>query len=155
MSTTKAAYTTAASMTITLNGLANGSARESTAVDNTSNLFLDAHLYVAVTLAAGTPSGGIDVYMYASADGTNFDENVTGSDAAITPRSPSNLVLLGRIQTETAGGLVWKKSFLSIALAFGGVLPRKWGIVIVNNTGLAFAGSGNAVSYSGIHATTV
>lgn len=154
MSTTKTAYTVAASMTITLNALANGSAKESTAVDNASNLFLDAHLYVAVTLAAGTPSGGIDVYLYASADGTNFDENVTGSDASITPRTPTNLVLLGRIATETAGGLTYKKSFLSIALAFGGVLPRKWGIVLVNNSGLALAGSGNAVSYSGIHAQT-
>lgn len=155
MATTKALYGTSTAVTITLNGLANGSSRESAALVNTTNLFLDAMLYVAVTLAAGTPADGIDVYLAGSEDGTNYDDNVTGADAAITLRSPTNLALIGRIQTATAGGLVWKKTFASVAAAFGGVLPRKWSVVISNQTGLAFAGSGNAVTYTGINASHV
>lgn len=155
MATTKTLYGTSTAVTITLTSLANGASRESTAIVNTTNLFLDAMLYVAVTLAAGTPVDGIDVYLYASEDGTNYDENVTGTDAAITPRTPTNLVLLGRIQTATAGALTYKKAFLSIAAAFGGVLPRKWGVVITNQSGLALAATGNTVSYTGINASHV
>jgi len=123
MSTTKASYATSTAATITLTSLGNGSARESTAIVNTTNLYLDAQLYVACKLVAGTPSGGIDVYLYGSEDGTNYDDNATGTDAAITLRTPCNLVLIGRIQTETAGALTWKMSFKSLAASFGGVLP--------------------------------
>lgn len=155
MSTTKLSYGTSTAVTITLDSLANGSARESTAIVNTTNLYADAMLYVAVKLAAGTPANGVDVYLYASADGTNFDDNVTGSDAGITMRSPTNLVSLGRIETTTAGALTYKKSFCSLASKFGGVLPRKWGIVVKNSSGLALDSSGNSVAYSGITAQHV
>jgi len=155
MSTTKASYATSTAATITLTSLGNGSARESTAIVNTTNLYLDAQLYVACKLVAGTPSGGIDVYLYGSEDGTNYDDNATGTDAAITLRTPCNLVLIGRIQTETAGALTWKMSFKSLAASFGGVLPRKWGCVISNQTGLAFDSTGNSVTYTGIYAQTV
>lgn len=155
MATTKLQYGDATALTITVNSLASGSARESTAVDNTTNVYVDAMLYVALKLTAGTPADGIDVYLYASADGTNYDDNATGSDAAITLRTNPNFVLLGRIQTATAGALTWKKSFLSIAAAFGGVMPRKWGVIIVNNSGFAFDSSGNSITYSGIYARHV
>lgn len=155
MATTKTSYGSATAVTITVNSLANGSARESTAIDNTSNVYLDAMLYVALKLTAGSPSGGLDVYLYGSADGTNYDDNATGSDAAITLRTNPNFMLLGRIQTATAGALTWKKSFMSIAAAFGGVLPRKWGVIIVNNSGFALDSSGNSITYSGIHAQHV
>lgn len=155
MSTTKTSYNTSTAVTITLTSLANGSARESTAVVNTTTLYLDAQLYVACKLAAGTPSGGIDVYLYGSEDGTNYDDNATGSDAAITLRTPCNLVLVGRIQTETSGALTWKMTFKSLAASFGGVLPRKWGVCIANNTGLAFDSTGNSVTFTGIYAQTV
>ena len=157
MATTKTVYGSDTAITITINSLASAAARESLAIDNTTNLFLDAMLYVAVTLAAGTPSNGNDVYLYASEDETNYTYNATGADAGLTMPAATSLqfVLLGRINTATAGGLAWKQIFGSIASAFGGVIPPKWGIVIDNQSGLAFAGSGNSVKYRGIHAQSV
>lgn len=157
MATTKFLLGSTTGITITIASLANGSARESTAIDNTSNLFLDALLYLAIQLAAGAPASDkrINVYVYGSADGTNYTDNATGSDAAITPRSPSNLILLGSIETPDSGGLTYKGVLGSVAAAFAGVLPPKWGIVIENKTGLAFAASGHTTQYRGLQAQTV
>lgn len=154
MSVTKTTYATSAAVTITLTSLASGSARESTAIDNATNLYLDAMLYVALKLAAGTPAGEFTVYAYGSEDGTNYDENVTGSNAAITLRTSHNLQVLGRINAYTSGALTYKMTFTSVATALGGILPRKWGVVILNSTGLAMDSSGSSISYTGVTATT-
>ena len=92
MATTKVAYASSASLTITLNSLGNGSARESTAIDNSSNLYLDAH--VRVSISAGSVSGAplVSVYAYGSEDGSVYPDPVTGSDAAITLENPTVLV---------------------------------------------------------------
>lgn len=158
MSNVKLEYGSSTAITITLNGLAASTTagRESTAIDNSSNKFIDALVTVICRLATGTPGSelGIYVYAYGSEDGTNFDDNVTGSDAAITLRSPTNLVLLGRLETPAAvtGAATFKKVF-AIAQAFGGVLPRKWGIVVKNSSNLALNASGCSASYSGIYST--
>ena len=41
---------------------------------------------------------------------------------------------------------------LSVAAAFGGVMPRKWAIVVENRTGIAFS-TGTSAQYSGINVT--
>ena len=144
-------------LTLTMASLASGSARECTAVDNTSNLFLDAMVYLALQLQSGTPSGDASIYVYAygSADGSNYDDNATGSDAAITLRSPTTLKQLSVINAPTSGALTWKKTIPSVAAAFNGILPPKWGIVISNATGIAFnATEGNHTKqYRGVYNT--
>lgn len=157
MATTKFSLGSTTSLTATIDSLASGSARESTAVDNTSNLFLDALVYLAIQLAAGSPTGDkrINVYVYGSVDGSNYTDNATGVDAALTLRSPTNLIFLGSIECPDSGALTYKGVFGSIAAAFAGVLPPKWGIVIENQTGLAFAASGHTKQYRGMHAQTV
>src|SRR5439155_22401332 len=60
----KRAYASPASMTCTLASLANSAARESTAVDNTSNLYLDAMVYLACKLQTGTPGADLAVLVY-------------------------------------------------------------------------------------------
>lgn len=155
MAERKIKYATSTGITCTLASLANSSARESTVVDNGTNLYLDALVTVAVTLGATAPSGDkqVVVYLYASEDGTNYTDNATGSDAAITLRSPTNLVKAMVLHTPTAS-LAYKGVF-SVAQFFGGVLPRKWGIVVRNNSGSAFSATeGDHVkSYSGVTET--
>ncbi len=154
----KEKYGTSTAITITLASLATASSRESTAVDNTTNLYIDALLYVAVKLQAGSPASNkaIYVYGYASEDGTNYTDNATGSDAALTLRSPSNLRLIGVIAAPDSGGLTYKGVF-SVAQAFGGLMPRKWGVVILNSTNITLSATGgdHAVTYTGIHYQSV
>lgn len=137
-------------------GLANGGARESTAIDNTTNKYLDAMVYLAVKLATGSPAGEkvIKVYFAASEDGTNYTYNATGSDGALTMVSPANLLGPFIIQAPNSGAVVWKAVF-PVAQFFGGVLPPKWSIVLVNNTGLALdATEGNHTKeYRGVYYT--
>lgn len=157
MANIKEEFGSTTSLTITLTSLASSATagRESTAVDNSTDKFIDGLLYVACKLVTGTPVNdqAIYVYAYASEDGTNYEETVTGTNGAITLRSPTNLVLIGRIEAATAGGLTYKRVF-RLAEAFGGALPRKWGIVIRNYTGLALDTTGNAVSFTGIYYTS-
>lgn len=143
-------YPASAAITITLNSLASAGVRQSTAIDNTSNLYIDAILNVSATLVAGTPSNGINVYVAGSEDGTLWPDGLGATDAAYTMRSPTNLALVRPIWTATAGGLVWTMQPTGIAQFFGGVMPRKWLIVVQNSSGLAFAGSGCSASYTGI-----
>ena len=155
---TKLQYATSTAMTITLASLATGSARESDAVDNTSNKYLDALVYLAIPLQTGSPGSDklINVYVYGSEDGTNYTDNATGSNAALTLRSPTNLKQVEAIFTPDSGALTYKSNPISIAKAFGGVLPRKWGIVVENRTNLTFnATEGNLIkTYTGVYPNT-
>jgi len=155
MSDLKQAFGASTAITITLASLANAAARESLVVDNTSNLYLDALVLVIAKLAAGSPAGvkALYIYAYGSEDGTNYTDNATGADAAITLRSPTNLRLIGAISVPDSGALSFKSHPMSIAAAFGGVMPRKWGIVLSNQSGVALDSSGNSASYSGVYQT--
>lgn len=141
-------------ITITLASLATGSARQSTSIDNTSNLFLDALVYLAIPIVAGTPGADKAIYVYAfgSEDGTNYTDNAGASDAAITLRAPTNLKYVDTIATPDSGALTYKWVG-TIAKAFGGILPPKWGIVILNKTNLSFnATEGNLIKeYRGLY----
>src|SRR5215831_4194190 len=144
----KEAFGTSTSITCNIASLANGSGRECTAVDNSSNLYMDAFLRLHIKLQTGTPSGdkAIWVYAYGSEDGTNYTDNATGSDAALTFRVPSNLKPLALIAMPDSGALTYKSHPIAMAAAFNGILPRKWGFAIYNGTGIALdATEGNHV----------
>lgn len=157
MANIKQEFGSSTAITITLNSLASAGTRESTAIVNTTDKFLDALVTVIAKLAAGTPASdkAIYVYAYGSEDGTNYTDNATGYDAAITLRNPTNLKLVATIAVPDAGALTYKSHPFSIAAAFGGVMPRKWGIVVENKSGLALDTTGNSASYTGIYASSV
>jgi hypothetical protein len=159
MADLKLAYAASTAITCTLASLATNTARESTAIDNTTNKYLDALVAVTIKLQTGTPAAdkAIYVYAYGSEDGTNYTDNATGTDAAVTMRAPTNLKLIGVIATPDAGALTYKGPPMSIAAAFGGILPRKWGIVVQNKSNLTLdATEGtHAKTYTGVYTTVV
>ena len=159
MADIKQAYGSSTGITITLADLAAGAWRESTAIDNQTNKFLDVMVQLAVKMGSGTPAGAnrFRVYLYGSEDGTTYPDVITGADAAITPREIGDLILLESIDVNAAGALTYAMDPEAIAKAFGGVMPRKWGIIVLNDTGLAFDSTeGNhSKTYTGVYATVV
>lgn len=162
MAIIKPEYGTSTAITATgLASLANNAAYDLGAVNNGTDKFRDAMVYLAFKLATGTPGNenAIYIYGYSSEDGTNFTDNSSGSAGAITLRSPTNLILLDRIEVPASGtgALTWRHVINGLAQKLGGkVLPRKWGLVIRNATNLAFdsTGSNHTVTYSGIYDTS-
>jgi hypothetical protein len=157
----KQAFGGDSSITITLASLASSAtgARESTAIDNSSNLYLDALVRLHFKLQTGSPANDQQVYIYCygSEDGTNYTDNATGSDAGLTLRAPTNLRLIGTIATPTSGGLTYKSHPIPVAVGFGGIMPVKWGIVVNNFTGVTGSATegDHAKAYNGVYSTAV
>jgi hypothetical protein len=157
MASVKRAYgTNGQSITCTLTSLTTGSARASTVVDNTTNLYLDALVQVQTKTGTGPAVPNIiNVYAYATVDnGTTYSDGATGSDAGITLTAPPNAVLIGSINVPAAS-TSYKSGPMSVAAAFGGILPAKWGVIIENQSGttLSATGGDHVVQYQGVYAT--
>lgn len=153
--TFKAKYAAAAAITLTLNGLANDGARQSAVVDNAVNLYLDSLVSLALRTAAGALDADpvVEIWAYAVGQGGIYTDGATGADAAFVLPANPNLRLLGVVQIHTADVLAYSAP-MSVAQAFGGVLPSAWGLVVANKTGLALNAAGNAASYVGVQAQT-
>jgi hypothetical protein len=146
-------------LTLTIASLANSSARQSTEVDNTTNLYMDVLLTVKVKSAAASTSatGYVNVFAFGTVDnGTTRSEGAGASDAAITLAAPSNLRFVGVISV-VANSTTYVGGPFSVAAAFGGVMPAYWGIVLENKTGATLdstAGNHSAL-YQGVFGQTV
>ena len=146
MATIKQTLATSTSITIFPASVTNGNGRASTAIDNSSNLYLSADVYLKLKSGASSTSatGYVDIYLIRSEDGTTYDDNFGGSDAAYTP---ANATLLGRM-AMVANATTY---YMVVNTEQAGSLPRKWCIGIVNNSGgtLDATGGSHAVSFTG------
>ncbi|MBV9849820.1 MAG: hypothetical protein JO250_09130 [Armatimonadetes bacterium] len=137
--------------TITLpaaaNGLANGAAVQSAAVNNTSDLALEDLLRVTVKTAAGTLAANavVNVYVAGSLDGTTWPDGLTGSAGTFTLPAAPNSTFLGTVNVNTAAAATVSRKF-PVSLAFGGTLPPYWVVILSNATGLALDSSAGAVA---------
>lgn len=145
------------SITITINGLASDAKRESTAIDNSTSCFLDALVQVKIatnTAADSTDDKSIYVYAYGTADnGTSCSGNASGSDAAFgtDPQQLSNCRLIGVVYAPTQSQ-IYESDLMSIASAFGGLLPQRWGIIVHNKTGQTLKTGDCSAAYQGLYA---
>ena len=134
--------------------------RESTAISNSSNKYLDYSVAGKVTTGTSpTVDKEIRVYAYKAIDdtptypdvfdGTDSDETI--SLAAILDQFPR---LGATTVTATSNLAYWFPNLLTIAQAFGFV-PKDWGIFVAHNTGVALhATAGNhAFNYVGMYNT--
>lgn len=143
-------------ITWTLDSLASSATagRESTAVDNSSNLFDDALVTIVLPYPNSAPANSKGIFIFAYGyDGTTYDGYATGSDAAYTfddiTANGQNLKQLGfitAIQNKTL------RATFAVASAFGGVLPRGWGLVALNHSGQTLSTSCTAY-YRGKYGT--
>jgi hypothetical protein len=165
MANVKSAYgSNAQAFTITLASLASGTGvygagRTSVAVDNTSNLFLDALVQVKVKTSASalTAPSVVYVYAYATVDGgTTYGDGIAGTDSAFTATNPPNVPLLGTINCPSTS-TTYISRVMSMAGAFGGVLPDHYGIFVVNFTGQALDSTAGNLSalWQGVYSTVI
>jgi hypothetical protein len=155
MTTNKISYGTSTAITCTINSLASSATagRGSVAVDNTTNLYDDAMLTVTVVTTATALGNDFAcyVYIYGSEDGTTYSASsgeAVGTDVAVTLANPTNMkgpYVLACPAISTTYRLVVG----SVASSFGGIMPRKWGIVVQNYAGTALS-TGCSASYTGI-----
>ena len=159
-------YAAAATVTITPASVANAGYRQSAAVDNaTSVMYDDCHVGGLVRVGTLTATGSISIFAYGSYDGTEYTAGLDGADSTITWGTTGrsgllgyqSLPLLGNVPTDATDDddyVAWGP--FSIAAAFGGVVPRKWGIVILNSTGASFQATqtSSECQYSGITFTS-
>src|SRR5580700_9781428 len=140
------------SVTCTITGLASGSQRASTAVDNTSNTFIDALAAVKIKTAASSTSstGYVDVYAFGTSDGgSDYSGGASGTDGAYSGQL-SALFKLGRI-AAVANSTTYVGGPWSVAAAFGGTLPDHWGIAVDNESGATLDASVGSAWYQGVY----
>ncbi len=131
-------------MTITLNGLSANATQYSTVVANTgATVYVDA-LVVASCYVATAPSNNqcVVFYAYGSVDGgLTYTDGASGTDQRLS-NGARNARVLGVLSITSPNisiiGGPW-----SVAAAFGGVLPERWGVGAVNQTGTYLSNTGN------------
>jgi hypothetical protein len=164
----KEAFQAEQTMTVTnLHSLATSTTAgwTSASVDNSSNLYLDAlvSVHVAAVNTAPANSKALFLYAYGSTDGSIFTSTGTsggtvGTEGALTfpdvTTLPVVMPLLGVIPYPVQNKALDAGPF-SVARAFGGVLPRAWGVAIINHTGMTLAASANTVKQQGTYNTVI
>lgn len=143
MTTASPLYGTKVTMTWTLSSLASDTnlvaGRESTAVDN-KDVDDSVEIMVGGLFTTGTTpttARQIEVWAYGSYDDTNFSANATGADATLTPDEKSLMKLLTVIPTNGTSDRAYKWGPFAVGAAFGGIVPVRWGLYVVHNTGVA------------------
>ena len=124
-------------LTTELNALADGGNKLGAAIDNTSNgdMHMDVELYVATQGGARGSGAYVALYILASVDGTNY---CYGADAVDPPAH----ALVGTFALDA----VVTARYVTLTHI---LLPAgKFKLLLMNETGQAFAATGNTLKYT-------
>lgn len=158
----KLQYGTPADLTITLASLASSASlvagQESTAIDNTTNEYLDVLVSGFVTSGTTPTAGSLEVWVYAQLEDTpTYPDVLDGTDSAETCTSRdvmfAGMRLGARIVTTTTSDFRYPIAPFSVAALFGGQMPRRWGVFVTHVMVAALnATAGNhKIQYTPIH----
>lgn len=148
----KVAYGGTATFALTLASLASDTnllaGRESTAISNTSNKYLDGFVGGKVTTGT-TPTAArrIEVWAAGSVNDTPlYPDTCAGTDANVTLTSSDikygALALLGVLGTDSTTNRTYWMRPTSLLQAFSGVMPTAFSIFVVQNTAVALNSTG-------------
>jgi hypothetical protein len=155
MTTLSNNYSAATALTFVLASLADDAWRASTAVDNSSTLYLDA-LVGGVFTSGTTPvaDGSLDLYLYAAIDATRYTGGASGTDGVYTADGEQFLffdMASVVVDATTLTDYVWGP--FSVREIIGEV-PTKWGVVAHNQTGEVLHTTATVTSFYGIKRTS-
>jgi len=127
---------------------------QSAVVDNTTTTYDDALVQVVLAFDNVAPANSKCAFVFAySGLDTTYAYPATGTQGTVTLQdittNPTALRLIGTIPHLAANTTI-QSSCMSVAAAFGGALPPKWGIIIVNHSGAALKSSGSSVTWRGV-----
>lgn len=121
---------------------------KSNAIDNTTTRALDALVGVELAAVNTAPAGTKTLYVFAYGliEGTAYtstgDGTIDGTEGTVTFPSVTTLPvvckLIGTIPYPVQNKAINGGPF-SVAAAFGGTLPDKWGTAMVNDTGMTLS----------------
>ena len=171
LNTTYSSVANTTALTITLASLATSSTlvagRESTVVDNSSNLYLDVQVAGQITTGTSpTSNTAIQVWGYGPLKIVSSTKTypvatataLTGSDAAATFEvgQRNGLVLLATMIVNSTSDRAYSFVVPSLAQAFGGTLPPFWGVWVTHATGVNLnSTAGNHwIHYTGLTVTS-
>lgn len=153
----KIEYAASSALTITLASLATDAnllaGRESTAVDNTTNKYLDYLLAGKITTGTSpTTAKQIRVYVVGLMEDATYPDVFDGTDSAETVSGvgtrDSALKLAVVIPTIATSDLTYYFGPISIASLFGGVMPKKFVVFVTHDTAVNFnSTAGNHAIY--------
>lgn len=161
----KLSYAASGAYTISLASLASSSGltagRESDAVSNTSNLYLDYLVGGKIQTGTTVTAGTIEVWAYASVNDTpTYPDVFDGTDSAETVTSAdikrSCLKLLASMPNDTTNDRNYWFAGVSIAAAHGGLVPANHGLFAVHNSvaNLNATGGNHVLNYRGAFMTS-
>ena len=149
MSDIKAGFGTATAFTKTNANLASSATDgwRSNAIDNSSNKYLDAMVTVELAAVNTAPGDSKAIFLFAyalldtggSAYTSSGDATPDGSEGTITFPNVTTLAvvmpILGTVPYPVQNKLINAGPF-SVARCFGGTLPPKWGVCMINHSGM-------------------
>ena len=152
MADVKQKFGTAATFTKTNANLASSATAGwmSNAIDNSTNLYLDALVSIELAAVNTAPASSKAIFLYAYAlvdsSGTAYtstgDGTPSGSEGTLTfPDITTNAIglpLLGVVPYPLQNKAINGGPF-SVAKCFGGILPPKWGIAMINHSGMTLS----------------
>lgn len=133
---------------------------ESTAVDNTTNLYLDILIAGKVTAGTSPTAGTIEVHAVGISDDTTWPDVFDGvaSAAQINSADIKNAICrpIAFLTTDTTSNRTYPFGPVSVANLFGGTLPKKFVVWATHSTVAALnATAGNhAVYLTGVTGTS-
>jgi hypothetical protein len=162
----KLAYAASAAMTITLASLASSSTflvgQESTAIVNTTDLYVDGRIMVKITTSATAPTVDTEIRIYGVQpldDTPTWPDTMTGTNAGRTVTNAyildSAFILLGATAVSATAAVGYPIRTLTLAEAFGFV-PKRFSVYVTHNTVQALhATAGNhSLVYIGAYLTS-
>lgn len=147
MADIKLAFGAATAFTKTNAGLADSvtAGWKSNSIDNTSNLYLDALVSIELAAVNTAPANekALFLFAYSLIEGTAYastgDGTIDGSEGTVTFPSVATLSIvlpiLGILPYPVQNKAINSPAY-SVAACFGGILPPKWGVAMINRTGM-------------------